>query len=173
VATLHHSTCEASFYRVTGTDLTQIDGINVVTAQAILADTGTDMSAWRTKKHFVSWLGLCPDHGISGGKVLQLGTRKVISRAATAFRLAASTLRRSQSALEAKYRLLQSRLGAPKAITAMAHHLAPLFYRIIKYGSEYVDHGAAAYEAKFREQQLRWLSRKAAELHLCLAPVPN
>ena len=50
----------SELYRVTGTDLTQIDGINVVTAQAILADTGTDMSAWRTEKHFVSWLGLCP-----------------------------------------------------------------------------------------------------------------
>jgi hypothetical protein len=163
----------SELYRVTGTDLTQIDGINVVTAQAILADTGTDMSAWKTEKHFVSWLGLCPDHRISGGKVLQRGTRKVISRAATAFRLAASTLRRSRSALGAKYRRLQSRLGAPKAITAMAHHLARLFYRMIKYGSEYVDHGAAAYEAKFKEQQLRWLSRKAAELHLCLSPLPN
>jgi transposase len=163
----------SELYRVTGTDLTQIDGVNVVTAQAILADTGTDMSAWKTEKHFVSWLGLCPDHRISGGKVLQRGTRKVVSRAATAFRLAASSLRRSQSALGAKYRRLQSRLGPPKAITAMAHHLARLFYRMIKYGSEYVDHGAAGYDAKFKEQQLRWLSRKAAELHLCLAPLPN
>ena len=163
----------SELYRVTGTDLTQIDGINVMTAQAILADTGTDMSAWKTEKHFVSWLGLCPDHRISGGKVLQRTTRKVTSRAATAFRLAANSLRRSRSALGAKYRRLQSRLGAPKAITAMAHHLARLFYRMIKYGSEYVDHGVAAYEARFREQQLTWLSRKAAELRLCLAPLPN
>jgi Transposase IS116/IS110/IS902 family. len=101
----------SELYRVTGTDLTQIDGIDVVTAQAILADTGTDLSAWRTEKHFVSWLGLCPDHR---GKVLQRGTRRVVSRAATAFRLSASTLRRSQSALGAKYRRLQSRLGPPK-----------------------------------------------------------
>jgi transposase len=163
----------SELYRITGTDLTQIDGIDVVTAQAILADTGTDMSAWRTEKHFVSWLGLCPDHHISGGKVLQRGTRRVVSRAATALRLAASSLRRSQSALGAKYRRLQSRLGAPKAITAMAHHLARLFYRMVKYGSQYIDHGMAAYEARFKEQQLKWLSRKAAELHLCLAPLPN
>ena len=163
----------SELYRVTGTDLTQIDGIDVVTAQAILADTGTDMSAWRTEKHFVSWLGLCPDHRISGGKVLQRGTRRVVSRAATAFRLAASSLRRSQSALGAKYRRLQSRLGPPKAITAMAHHLARLFYRMVKYGSQYIDHGMAAYEARFKEQQLKWLSRKAAELHLRLAPIPD
>ena len=163
----------SELYRVTGTDLTQIDGIDVVTAQAILADTGTDMSAWRTEKHFVSWLGLCPDHRISGGKVLQRGTRRVVSRAATAFRLAASSLRRSQSALGAKYRRLQSRLGPPKAITAMAHHLARLFYRMVKYGSQYIDHGMAAYEARFKEQQLKWLARKAAELHFRLAPIPD
>ena len=163
----------SELYRVTGTDLTQIDGIDVVTAQAILADTGTDMSAWRTEKHFVSWLGLCPDHRISGGKVLQRGTRRVVSRAATAFRLAASSLRRSQSALGAKYRRLQSRLGPPKTITAMAHHLARLFYRMVKYGSQYIDHGMAAYEARFKEQQLKWLSRKAAELHFRLAPIPD
>ena len=75
--------------------------------------------------------------------------------------------------LGAKHRRLQSRLGAPKAITAMAHHLARLLYRMIKYGSQYVDHGVAAYEARFKEQRLAWLSRKAAELHLCLAPLPN
>lgn len=161
----------SELYRLTGTDLTQIDGIDVLTAQSILADTGTDMSAWRTEKHFVSWLGLCPDHRISGGKVLKRGTRKVVSRAATAFRLAASTLRRSQSALGAKYRRLQSRLGPPKAITAMAHQLARLFYRMVKYGTEYVDQGTAAYEARFREQQLKWLTRKAAELRFCLTPI--
>ena len=66
----------SELYRVTGTDLTQIDGINVVTAQAILADTGTDVSAWKTEKHFVSWLGLYPDHRISGGKVLPASNAK-------------------------------------------------------------------------------------------------
>lgn len=163
----------SELYRVTGTDLTQIDGIDVTTAQAVLAETGPDMTPWRTEKHFVSWLGLCPDHRISGGKVLQRGTRKVVSRAATAFRMAASSLCRSQSALGAKFRRLRSRLGPAKAITAMAHHLARLFYRMVKYGSQYVDHGIAAYEERFREQQLKWLTRKAAEMQLYLSPVPS
>jgi hypothetical protein len=55
----------------------------------------------------------------------------------------------------------------------MAHHLARLFYRMVKYGSQYIDHGTAAYEARFKEQQLKWLSRKAAELHFRLAPIPD
>jgi transposase len=161
----------SELYRITGTDLTQIDGIDVSTAQVVLAETGPDMSAWRTEKHFVSWLGLCPDHRISGGKVLKRGTRNVVCRAATAFRMAASTLRRSQSALGAKYRRLQSRLGPAKAITAMAHQLARLFYRMVKFGAQYIDHGMAAYEQRFREQQLKWLAKKAAELHLSLTPM--
>ena len=155
----------SELYRVTGTDLTQIDGIDVTTAQTVLAETGADMSAWPTEKHFVSWLGVCPDHRISGGKILKRGTRKVVSRAATAFRMAASTLRGSQSALGAKFRRLQGRLGPAKPITAMAHHLARLFYRMIKYGSQYVDHGMAAYGQRVREQQLKWLAKKAAELN--------
>jgi hypothetical protein len=55
----------------------------------------------------------------------------------------------------------------------MAHHLARLFYRMVKYRSKYIDHGMAAYEAKFKEQQLKWLSKKASELHFRLAPIPN
>jgi len=159
-------------YRVTGTDLTQIDGIDVATAQTVVAETGLDLRAWPTEKHFVSWLGLCPDHRISGGKVLARGTRKVVSRAATALRLAACTLRRSQSALGAKFRRLQSRLGPAKAITAMAHHLARLFYRLVKFGSQYVDLGREAYECRFRDQQLKWLTKKAAQFNLSLAPMP-
>lgn len=161
----------SELYRVTGTDRTHIDGIDVVSAPTILADTGADRSAWRTEKHFVSWLGRGPDHRISGGKVLKRGTRKVVSRAATALRLAASTLRRSPSALGAKSRRLQSRLGPAKAITAMAHHLARLFYRMVRYGSQYLDHGMAAYEGRFREQPWKWLSKKAAELRFRLTPM--
>ena len=158
-------------YRLTGTDLTQIDGVDVVTAQAILAEIGTDMSAWPTEKHFASWLDLCPDHRISGGKVLRRRTRQVVNPAATALRLAASTLRKSQSALGAKYRRLLSRLGPAKTITALAHHLARLVYRMLKFGSHYVDTGLAAYEDKVRQQQRKWLDRKAAELDLRLVPL--
>ena len=39
-------------YRVTGVDLTAVDGLNEGTAQIILSEIGTDMSKWRTDKHF-------------------------------------------------------------------------------------------------------------------------
>ncbi len=63
----------SELYRVKGADLTQIEGINVTIAQAVLAETGPNMSAWRTENYFVSWLRLCPDHRIRGGKVLKRG----------------------------------------------------------------------------------------------------
>jgi len=92
------------------------------------------MTRWKTEAHFASWLGLCPDNQTSGDKVLGRGTRRVVSRVATALRMAAITLMRSRTYLGAQYRRLRTRLGAPKAITAMAHRLARLVYRMLKYG---------------------------------------
>ena len=79
-----------------------------------------DMSKWPTENHFVSWIGLCPRNDLSGGKVLNRKTRKVVSRLATALRMAATTLRESDSYLGAQFRRFRARLGPPKAITAMA-----------------------------------------------------
>jgi transposase len=64
--------------RVIGIDLTQIDGINVVTAQTILADTGTDISAW--EKHYLSWLGICRIIVSAAGKFFSEQHGKVIGQ---------------------------------------------------------------------------------------------
>jgi hypothetical protein len=44
--------------RITGVDLTRIDGIDVMIAQTLLSEVGVDMSRWKTEAHFASWLGL-------------------------------------------------------------------------------------------------------------------
>jgi transposase len=142
-------------------DLTRIEGITALTAQTVVSEVGLDMSAWPTEKHFASWLGLCPDHRFCGGKILKRRTRPVSNREATALRLAASTLRHSQSALGANFRRLRARLEAPKAITALAHKLARLVYRMLKYSRQYVDQGLEAYEAKYRERRRNgWRNRQ-------------
>jgi len=155
-------------HRITGVDLTRIDGIDVGVAQTVISEVGFDMTRWKTEAHFASWLGLCPDNRITGGKVIRKGTRHVVNRAATALRLAATTLLRSQSYLGAQYRRLRGELGAPKAITAMAHKLARLVYRMLKWGHEYVDKGLKYYEDRHREQQVRLLQKKAAKLGLLI-----
>jgi len=96
--------------RITRMDLTRIDGLDVMVAQTVISEVGLDMSRCKTEAHFASWLGLCPDNRISGDKVLARGTRHVLNRAATAPRLEASTLLRSQTYLGAQYR----RLAPPK-----------------------------------------------------------
>jgi len=161
---------KSHLYRIAGVDLTQVDGLDVQTVQTVISEVGVDMSRWKTEKQFSSWLGLCPDNRISGGKILKRGTRQVVNRAATALRLAAWSLIRSQSALGANFRRLRSRLGAPKAITAMAHKLARLIYRMLKFGANYVDKGIEAYESRYRQQQMNWLVRRAAALNLQLVP---
>ena len=152
--------------RITGVDLTRIDGLDVMVAQTILSEVGFDMTRWKTEAHFASWLGLCPDNQVSGDKVLGRGTRHVVSRVATALRIAALTLMRSRTYLGAQYRRLRTRLGAPKAITAMAHRLARLVYRMLKYGQSYIDKGSEYYEQRYRNQQLHMLRKQAAKLGL-------
>ena len=159
--------------RVTGVDLTRIDGIKEMTIQTIIAEAGLDMSKWPTENHFVSWIGLAPRNDVSGGKVLKKKTRKVVSRLATGFRLAATTLRASDSYLGEQFRRLRTRLGAPKAITAMGAKLARLVYRMLKYGQEYVDKGSAQYQAKYHEQQIRQLKKKAAQHGFTLVSMPD
>ena len=155
-------------YRISGIDWTQINGIDVLTAQTVIAEAGADLSAFPTEKQFASWLGLSPTNEQSGAKILNRRTRKVVNRATAAFRNAALTLLRSQSYLGSQYRRLRTRLGAPKAITAMARKLACLFYRLIKHGQPYVDKGTEYYEAKYREQQIRSLAKRAHKLGLQL-----
>ena len=155
-------------YRITGIDWSQINGIDVLTAQTVIAECGADLSVFPSEKQFTSWLGLVPTNEQSGGKILKRRTRKVVNRATVAFRNAAATLLRSQSYLGAQYRRLRTRLGAPAAITAMARKLACLFYRLIKHGQQYVDKGTAYYEARYREQQIRSLTKHAQKLGLQL-----
>ena len=159
--------------RIAGVDFTRINGISVLTAQTIVSEVGLNMERWKTEGHFASFLGLCPFNAVSGGKVLRRGTRKVVNRAATAFRIAAFSLKNSNSYLGAQYRRFRNKLGAPKAITAMAHKLAVLFYRLLRFGQEYVDRGQRFYEDKYRQQQVSLLNKKAAQLGFTILPATN
>lgn len=102
--------------------------------------------------------------GSTGGKVKSSKTRKVVNRAAEAFRMAADSLHHSTSALGAYYRRMLTRLGAPKAITATAHKLARIFYRLWKNGQSYLDPGADYYEQRYKERVIKNIKTKAQQL---------
>jgi transposase len=157
-------------YRLCGIDFTQIDGLEALTVQTILSEVGLDPSRFPSVKHFTSWLGLCPGSRVSGGKVLSSKTRKVVNRASKAFRIAAQSLANSQTALGAFYRRIRYRLGAPKAITATAHKLARLFYRLWSTGDAYVDIGVDAYEQQYQKRVLKNLKQRAQQIGFELVP---
>jgi len=123
--------------RAFGIDLTMIPGIRTGIAQTLFGEVGPDFTKFRSASAFASWMGLCPDNDISGGKVLWAGTRKVNCRAATALRMAAQSLHHSQSALGDFYRRMRTKLGAPKAITAAAHKLALIIFHLVTTGQEF------------------------------------
>jgi transposase len=159
-------------FRMTGTDLTRIDGIDVMTATTVISEAGSDMSKWKTENHFVSWLRLCPDNRISGNKVIGKGRLPTNNPISIALKMAATTLKESKTYLGAQFRRLRTRLGAPIAIKAMAAKLARLVYRMLRYGMQYVDQGAAFYELRHRELQIKRLKAKAEKLGYRVAPIP-
>lgn len=159
-----------AMYQLAGIDLTQIHGIGPFLALRLVAECGTDLSRWRTAKHFTSWLTLSPGCKISGGKVLSAHTRKTSSRLTVALRLAAVTVGRSNTALGAFYRRLAGRIGNAKAVTATARKIAVLFYNAMRYGQDYRDPGADLYEQQYRDRVIKQLHRRAAQFGLILQP---
>jgi transposase len=130
----HEPACDlrTHLYRITGVDLTQVPGFQALTIHTVLSEVGLDRHQWPTDKHFASWLGLCPDNRMSGGKVLATGSRPVQNRARRARRMAAHSLRHSPSSLGAFFRRMRSKLGPAKATTATAHTLATIIYHMLK-----------------------------------------
>ena len=159
-----HFDLREQLYTWTGVDLTSLPGIDAMTAQTVLSESGMDMRRFATEKHYSSWLGLCPNHQITGGKVRKRRTRRVHNRAAAALRVAAQSLHKSKTALGAYYRRMRARLGPAKAITATAHKLAILIYRMLKYGMKYVERGQRAYEEQYQRRTLQMLAKRAKQM---------
>ncbi len=166
-----HFDLSPALYRLAGIDLTQIDGIDELTAQKVLSETGTNMSKWPTVKNFTSWLHLCPNNKITGGKVIHTGVQPTKNRATIALKVAAASLKNSNSALGAYYRRMRARQGAPAAITSTAHKLARIIYFMLKEKKPYHDFGSDYYEQQYRDRIIRNLNRRASLFGFRLEPL--
>jgi transposase len=160
----------AQYARILGVDLVAVMGLSASSVQTIVSEIGTDMSRFASVKHFCAWLGLAPRNDISGGKVLRSRTAKVVNRATQAFRQAAQSVSRSDSAIGAYYRAMRARKGPQQATVATAHKIARIVYHLLKYGEAYEAESADAYEQKHQERELRQLSRRAQKLGYTLTP---
>jgi len=157
-------------YKLFGVDLTQVPGI----ARSVLhlfTEVGRDMSRWPTAAHFVSWLGLCPDNDISGGKVLWRGTRKMHNRAGQILRLGASGLHHDQTPLGDYLRRMKSKLGPAGGITATAHKIAIIFYTMVKRQVEYDDTIWAQRDLQREKRLEERLKRQAKQRGYKLVPI--
>jgi transposase len=160
-------------FRIVGVDLVAVEGISASLAQIILSEIGTDMSRFPTVKHFCSWLGLAPHNDISGGKVLRSRTLKTDNRAGQAFRQAAASVSRSDSAYGAFYRRKRAQLGPMQALVATAHKIARTVYCMLKHHVAYQAVDAKTYATQQRERELAYLKRKAAQLGFDLTAKPT
>jgi transposase len=164
---------QGPLHRLTGVDLTAIEGIDDTTAFMIVSEMGLAMGRWPTVTPCTSWLGVCPHPQVSGGKVLSRGTKPSANRVATAVRLAASCLHHRRSALGAFFRRMNARVGTPKAITATAHNLARFVSTRLQYGTAYVAQAMDEDEQRYRTRVVAHFSRRAQELGYTLVQTPE
>jgi len=162
-----------ALWRFSGMDLTRIDAISTGAATTVLSEVGFDLGDFPTEKHFVSWLRLSPNRQISGGKVLKKKRNAAgATRVANVLRMCACSLQRSQTALGAQFRRLARRKGYSVAVFGMARKLATLIYRMLRYGEDYVDQGAEAYEERYKQQRVNYLITNAKQMGYDMTPIP-
>jgi transposase len=165
-----HFDLRNNLYRVFGVDLTDVPGVSSLTAHVLLTEVGPDLSRFPSAAAFASWLGLCPDNRISGGKILSVRTRHVVSRLAIALRLAAQSLYSSRSYLGDYFRRIRTRLGAPAAITAAAHKLARILYHLISSRQPYDESIFSLLEDRAKQRQISVLKKRASSFGFELKP---
>jgi len=160
-------------YRIFGVDLTEVPGISGVTAHTILCEIGPDLSQFRNASAFASWLGLCPERQISGGKVLFTKSRRVRSRVALALRMAANSLHHANDYLGEFFRRITRRLGKPQAITATAHKLARIVFHLLSTKEAYNEGVFVRCEDEAHKRAELRLKRHAAQLGFQVIPATN
>ena len=149
-------------YKLFGVDVTQIPGLEE-NALPLFSEVGRDMSKWPTAGHFVSWLALCPDNDISGGKLLWRRVRTVKNRAGHFFRLAAFSLHHSPTPLGNYLRRMKAKLGPEAATTTTAYKIAVIFYTMVKNQVEY-DESIWATRDAHRDKRLEMKLKRQAKL---------
>ena len=164
---------QTALYKMLGVNLLEIPSMGTKTVLTFVSEIGTNVSRFRSAKHFVSWLGLCPNNKISGGKKLSRRTVSTQNRIKLSLRMMAQCLERSPTALGMFYRRMKGRLGAPKALTAVARKIAVIIYNMISQQAHYEEQDTMAYEKAYKQKLERRLRKQAEILGFALTPIHN
>lgn len=150
---------------ILGVDVTAIFGLSDISALEILSETGTDMSKWETSRHFVSWLNLCPNNKISGGKLISsMLMKKKPNIASQAFRNAANGVQRSDNWLGDYFRRMKAKGGNRYAMVATANKMATIYYKMVLNKIEFNPPDLQSYQQKYKQAKITYLERKLNEL---------
>lgn len=151
--------------RIHGVDVLAIYGLSETGGLEVLAETGTNMSKWENDKHFISWLNLCSNNKISGGKVISTARlKKKPNPAAQAFKSAANAVQKSDHWLGDYFRRMKAKGGNKYAVIATAHKLAGIYYKMVRYKQEFKPVDLTEYHQKYKQAKIAYLQRKLNDL---------
>jgi hypothetical protein len=162
----------AEMVRIFGVDLATVPGVGLNVLCTILAEVGPDLSRFPTVRHFVSWLRLCPNPRISGGRKIGNSVPHGTPRLALALRIATQSLERNQSYLGTYFRKMKYRFGPKTAAKATANKLARILYAMITTATPYSESNFESQQKRSETQRLLRLTKEAAHFGLLLQPVP-
>ena len=163
----------AEAHRLLGVDLSSVPGISGGVLCVLMSELGTAThirAKFRSAEAFASWLGLCPDNRISGGRILKAGTRKVTNRISNILRMAANALSREQGRMGEFVRRFKGRLGKAEGIVAGAHKLARIIWALIVSGQPYDETKAFETTPASTARRLKNLQNQAKALNMTLVP---
>lgn len=147
-------------HAILGVDVIDIPGISEIAALEIVSETGTDLDKWPSRNHFVSWLNLCPNNKISGGKLISSQVlKKKPNAAAVAFRTAANTMCRSKSWIGDYFRRIKAKGGQKYAIVASARKLAIIYYEMVSSGKQYKPLDNLEYKSIVQRKRIAHLEK--------------
>jgi len=159
------------YFRILGVDLTTVPCLNVATVKTLLAEVGPDLQRFPNAGAFASWLILCPNNTITGGKVKSSHTRDGSTRLGQALRMAAESLCRDKSYLGQFYRRMRAHLGPESAITAAAHKLARIIYALVTKREAYDAGNFARIEQRNQAKHRQKIINQARLLGYQLVPI--
>ena len=148
--------------------LDEIPGVGRRTAEQVLAETGIDMTRFKTSAHFASWARVCPGNNQSGGKRRQASTgsgnpylRTALIEASLG---AVRAGRRQPNFFSSRYHRLVVRRGPQRAAMAVAHSMLVAIYRMLLDGAHFVDLGPDHFDERRKESLVRNSVRRLQEL---------
>lgn len=145
--------------------LVTMPGVSATTAHVLIAEIGVDMTRFPTAAHLRSWARLCPRSDMSAGKHRSTRIKKGATwLKATLIQSAWAAVRTKGSYFQGQFGRLRARMGAKKAIVAVASSMLTCMYHMLSRNESYRELGSQHLDKRETQQVLRKLTRRIQAL---------